>query len=584
MKRLILTTILFFITALMSSCEKMFGDFLDKQPSNELTEEQVFSSWKSTEYYYYDIYNFLRNGLARVNRSWMDSATDLAVTSYSTGGTRTSFNIGNYYASSGAPELTGTWEGYFRGIRKCNTLLARIDSVPLDADETQAGRQQNVARIKAEARFFRAYFYWELCLRYGALPIIEEPLAPDDDLALTGLARPASVKTNFEYIIKELKECYADLESDFSINPNNLGRITQGINLALQCRIYLYLASPHYSALGLATWQDAADRAQLFIDYFGEGRKYALYRPTGTPGDYSSAITRRAYDGNTEVIFWRNDAQGDWWPAESPLGFGGSGGLSPSQNLVDMYDMANGNSPFSSYDATGAPLYPATLVPAINTASGYNEQAPYVNRDPRFYRTVLYNGANWWNRGIETFQGGADNPNGNPNATPTGYYNRKYLDDSQTHFLTGGTMYRNWIFIRYAEILLNYAEAMNEVNGPGAAVYSVLQQLRSRAGMTAPLSARADLKTREAMRNFIHKERSVELAFEDHRSWDLKRWALAKEALARPIYGMTISKTATGFSYSRKIAQTRVFEDKMYLYPIPEAEVWKTGMPNNPGW
>ncbi len=584
MKRLILTSILFFITALMSSCEKMFGDFLDKQPSNELTEEQVFSNWKSTEYYYYDIYNFLRNGLARVNSSWMDSATDLAVTSYSTGGTRNSFNIGNYYASAGAPELTATWELYFRGIRKCNTLLARIDSVPLAADETPASRQQNATRMKAEARFFRAYFYWELCLRYGALPIIETPLPPDDDNALVGLARPASVKSNFEYVIRELKECYADLESDFSINPNNLGRITQGINLALQCRVYLYMASAHYSALGLATWQDAADRARLFIDYFGEGKKYALYRPTGTSADYSSAITRRAYDGNTEVIFWRNDAQGDWWPAESPLGYGGSGGLCPSQNLVDMYDMANGSSPFASYDATGAPVYSAGLTPALNAASGYTDQTPYTNRDPRFYRTVLFHGAMWWNRAIDTFQGGADNPNGNPNATPTGYYNRKYLDDSQTNYLTGGTMYRNWIFIRYAEVLLDYAEAMNEVSGPGAAVFSALQQLRERVGMTAPLSARTDLRTREAMRNFIRKERNVELAFEDHRRWDLLRWGLAKEALARPIYGMTITKTATGLSFSRKIAQERVFDDRMYLYPIPEAEVWKTGMPNNPGW
>lgn len=583
MKRIILTCIAFIVAATFSSCEKMFGDFLDKQPSNELTEEQVFSSWKNTEYYYYDIYNFLRNGLARINGSWMDSATDLAVTSYSTGGARTSFNIGNYYASSGAPELTSTWESYFRAIRKCNTLLAKIDSVPMDADETQASRQANVRRMKAEARFFRAYFYWELCLRYGALPIIEQPLDPTSD-DYKNLQRPASVKTNFEFVISELKASYADLENDLDINPNNLGRITKGVNLGLQSRVFLYLASPRYASLGLSSWQEAADAAKLFINYFGEGTRYAIYRPDNSATDYSAAITKRVYDGNREVIFWRNDVQGNWWASESPISFGGSGGLCPSQNLVDMYDMANGESPFASYDATGAPVYSGTATPALNPNAGYSDQNPYANRDPRFYRTVLYNGAFWWNKAIETFQGGADNPTGNPNATPTGYYNRKYLDDTQTHYLTGGTMFRNWIFMRYAEILLNYAEAMNEVNGPGSEVYDALQQIRNRVGMTALLSNRADLKTKNAMRNFIHKERAIELAFEDHRTWDLKRWNLAVEGLARPIYGMTITRNGSTFSYARKVAQTRVFMDKMYLYPIPENEVWKTGMSNNPGW
>ena len=107
-------------SATLTSCEDMFGGFLDKQPSNELTGEEVFSDWNLMLQFHYDTYNFLRHGACRINNSWLDAATDLAETSYATGGVRTTFNIGNYYGNGGASELSGTWEHYYRGIRKCN--------------------------------------------------------------------------------------------------------------------------------------------------------------------------------------------------------------------------------------------------------------------------------------------------------------------------------------------------------------------------------------------------------------------------------------------------------------------------------
>jgi hypothetical protein len=135
--------------------------------------------------------------------------------------------------------------------------------------------------------------------------------------------------------------------------------------------------------------------------------------------------------------------------------------------------------------------------------------------------------------------------------------------------------------MRYAEVLLNYAEAVNEVQGPCAEVYECLDQIRHRGGITGNVADRTDLNTKEAMRNFIRKERTIELAFEEHRMWDVRRWNVAVEALARPVYGVEV---AANGSLTRKVAQQRVFEDKMYLYPIPEAEVWKTAIENNPGW
>ncbi len=121
-------------TMTLTSCEDMFGDFLDKEPSNELTEEQVFNDWNTTKQFHFDTYNFLRHGVSRINNSWLDAATDLAETSFSSGGVRTSFNIGNYYGSGGGSELTASWEHYYRGIRKCNMLLTRIDDVPKAPD------------------------------------------------------------------------------------------------------------------------------------------------------------------------------------------------------------------------------------------------------------------------------------------------------------------------------------------------------------------------------------------------------------------------------------------------------------------
>ena len=144
-----------------------------------------------------------------------------------------------------------------------------------------------------------------------------------------------------------------------------------------------------------------------------------------------------------------------------------------------------------------------------------------------------------------------------------------------------GSAYRLWTIIRYAEILLNYAEALNEAQGPCQEVYDMLDQVRYRAGISGSVADRADLKSQESLRNFIHKERTVEFAFEEHRWWDVRRWNVAVEALSRPIYGITVNEDG---SIERKVAQERVFEDRMYLYPIPEAEYWKTNIENNPGW
>lgn len=569
----------------MTSC----SDFLDKQASNELTEEKTLADWRMFEYFHTDTYNFLRHGANRLSDSWLDAATDLAETSFATGGARTSFNIGNYYAGGGWSELSDTWESRYRAIRKCNRVLTQMHLVPKNITLTDEEDAQQRATMRAEARTFRAYFYWELFLRYGPLPIVEDVLDPEQDMITPYKTRPSYAEYT-EFILKELRESRADLLTyEDAWNSNRIGRLSQPMSLALESRILLYLASPRYAALGCnVSWQEAADCAKAFIDTYGG--KFGLYAEDTKSGaeNYANAVLHSQYTGNNnEVIFFRNDTQIGWGNIrlDTPVGEGGRGGNCPSQNLVDMYDMADGTSPFAQYDATGAPVYNAQGVPAINPESGYSEQRMWQDRDPRFEASVLFHGTEWGSMNstgfIDVRRGMADNPIGNADATPTGYYMRKYIPASILASNHSGSAYRLWSIIRYAEILMNYAEALNEVGGPSDEVCALLDKVRHRAGITGNTADRADLKSKEAMRNFIHKERTVEFAFEEHRWWDVRRWNVAKEALSRDIYGIEVAQNGT---ISRKVAQKRVFEDKMYLYPIPEAEYWKTEIANNPGW
>lgn len=572
--------------AMFASC----SDYLDKQPSNELTQEKVLADWNLFEEFHYDTYNFLLHGALRINNSWLDAATDLAETSFATGGTRTSFNIGNYYGSGGEAELTSTWESRYRGIRKCNMVLANIDKVPKNPRNSDEEHAQYVKIYTAEARLFRAWFYWEMFLRFGPVPIVTDVLDPDGDLVSGYTARPTVKEYVVDFILKELAECEADLlDHDTAWASSRAGRLSQPVARALASRIKLYMASPRYAAESGISWQDAADAAKSFMNDYGQYfGLFALDNISATE-NYGNAVLYTTYnDNNNETIFFRNDPVINWSNilADTPVGEGGNGGNCPSQNLVDMYDMIDGSSPFVQYDATGAPVYGSgAQAPAINSASGYNDADMWTNRDPRLAATVLYQGTPWGtmrdNSTIDVRPGMADNPTGNANATPTGYYMRKYIPATILSSNHGGTARRLWTIMRYAEILLNYAEAMNEVNGPCQEVYDMLDAVRHRGGITGNVADRADLTDKDAMRNFIHKERTVEFAFEEHRSWDVRRWNVAVEALARPIYGINVAMDGT---ISRKIAQERVFDQKMYLYPIPESEVWKTGIENNPGW
>ena len=573
----------------LTSCEDAFGNFLDKQPSNELTKAEVLGSFTLLEQNHNDTYNFLLHGASRINNSWLDAATDLAESSIGTSGTRTSFNIGNYYGGGGAAELTSVWESRYRGIRKCNITINTLEAENADklrpADLSVELFQTRKANFIAEARFLRAYFYWELFLRYGPVPMVTTELDPNGDL-MTGYTERPDLKTFMDFLFKEVKECEAGLKTYAETSDETYaGEVNQPTARALYVRMMLYMASPRFSAQSGITWQQAADAAKDFLADYGDNYRLET-RTNGGVAAYNNAWLLNSYaDKNPEVIFFRNDVAIGWSgiSTDTPVGEGGQGGLCPSQNLVDMYDMEDGSAPFTQYDATGAPVY-VNGKPTVNAESGYTDQNMWKNRDPRFAASVLYQGSEWNGRSINVIYGQSDNPIGNQNVTPTGYYVRKYIPETILSSNHSGTAKRLWRIFTYSEILLSYAEALNEADYAGnkALVCNLLDQIRHRGGIIGNVANRADLNSQTAMRNFIHKERTIELAFEEHRWWDVRRWNVAGEALGRDIYGIDVAADGT---ITRKVAQQRKWQDKFYLYPIPEAEVWKIGQDfQNEGW
>jgi hypothetical protein len=239
--------------------------------------------------------------------------------------------------------------------------------------------------------------------------------------------------------------------------------------------------------------------------------------------------------------------------------FGGWGGTSPTQNLVDAYEMKDGKS--------------------IEQSALYNANDPYKDRDPRFYATVLYNGSIFGEGAsrdtIETFEGGDNSASASGDASNTGYYIRKFLDPSYAKMtqLYPSTSDQDWIFLRYAEVLLNYAEAQNEAVGPDESVYIAINQVRARPSVNQP-PLPAGLSQTD-MRERIRNERRVELSFEDQRFFDIRRWGIAKQVLNGPIYGMKITQAGNGFNYERIVFEERVFTDKMMVLPIPQSEIDK---------
>jgi hypothetical protein len=580
-----LQTLIFGIFILLAiSCKKQ--SFLDPQLQG-IGEEDVFTDSTRTM-------GFLTNIYADVNFSFANrrfgSAGLSVATDEAEGPVNSSSNVYKQFISGAinpSNVSAGPYSVCYENIRAVNKLLINLPKSTFNAPQKQ--------RVKGEALFLRAWYYAMLLKHYGGVPIVGDVIygRNDDIPAIRG-----SYETTVNYVVAQCDSAAKYLSREYE--ARDYGRATTGACMALKSRVLLYAASPlfngsspftgspakkmvSYDAFDANRWKLAADAAKAVMNL-----GYVLYdEPTVAPETRTGLGFMRVFYAskgvNNEFIF-RGSVSGDfaelWLDQDfSPPTRGGQtnmNGSYPYQELADDFDMIDGK---SITDPTAA--FP------------YDPNNPYANRDPRFHYTILHNltlkaDFNSSNQLLPVYTHVGAQYDGIYVGTPTGYYANKMLRDSAANRIGLGTD-RFYPLMRYAEVILNYAEATNEFSGPAADVYAVLTSIRKRAGITAGSDNLYGLKpnmTKEEMRKAIQHERRVEFAFEEQRFWDVRRWMIAPEVENRTLNGMEITKTSSGtYTYKKVPVRTHKFINAEYFWPFPLNEVSKPGgLTQNPGY
>ena len=491
------------------------------------------------------------------------------------------FYNGAWSSLNAKESLPSGWTKMYQGIATANAYLgefqdATFDELALNTDyQAQMHRYRN---YQYEARFMRAYYYFNLVKTYGGVPLVDHVMTAEE---INQLSR-TDADGIFSFIISEcdaikdlIVENYSDL-GQYALTSEETGRADRLAVLALKARAALYWASPLFNSTNNAErWHQAALYTKELIDA-------CEARGKGLCSSYADLWSARAYNTASiakEVIFGRrynSTSSGDHVVEgyNYPVGIeGGTGGNCPTQNLVDAYDMVNG-------------------LPIDDPASGYDATNPYANRDARLTATIARNGDVWpsyQTAALQTYQGGV---NGEPqtNATPTGYYLKKLCNGSIS-LASNGTVKNAthmWLTFRMGEFYLNYAEAVFKYLGNADATSAefpmsareAVNKTRQRAGV-GTFDTGMDNTT---FWTRYQKERMVELAFEGHRFWDVRRWKEADKFLTS-ITEMKLTKNDDGtISYTRNTV-ARQWNDKMYLFPIPQTERMKNpNLEQNPGW
>ena len=490
------------------------NDFLDRQPLDEYSESSLWTSDKDAEAALNGCYNRWEDG------GWIfyiDCASDNAYNPYPWEGYSM---MGN--ASQLTPNNTGVNKWNFRTIQRSNWFLANVDKTPMDEDLK--------TRMKGEARFLRAYRYYLMSQLYGDVPLVLTNIAPEEASAVTRNPKAEVVK----FVEDELAAIAPDLPESYT--GSDEGRVTRGAAWSLKARIELF--NGQYEDC-IASCQKVMGKYSLFNSY--------------------SELFRMQNEHNSEIIldveYIANDvplgnlgvlvveSSGGWWS------------VNPTQSLVDTYEMSNGKT-------------------IDDPTSGYNPDDPYKNRDPRLNATIIYPGA--------FYEGNYFNPL-NPSSIDyyavysyTGYAPKKYvpnLADFPDMWNTG----LNIPVIRYAEILLTYAEAKIELNQIDNSVYDAIDEVRLRAGM--PAVDKTVYNSQPTLRELVRRERRVELALEGLRWFDIQRWQIADEVMNGPVYGPRLgtvdpSTGALTLTSERILSEQRTFDvTKNYLWPIPQREI-----------
>ena len=594
--------IIIFIGMLLISCNQ---DFLDQVPDDRLTFDETFSKRTTLEQYLANIYSAIPNEFAQRYTSqnsgpWRGASDDAE---YVWG-----FHLGNDLDLGSWDPTTGyvstLWSNFYRAIRKSSTFLNNVDKcTDLSEDLT--------IQYKAEVRILRAYFYYNLLRTYGPVILMgEDPIDADADLSSLGLERD-KIEDVVKYIVDELDKGAESLKG-VSFRDGNAGRMSRPFALAIKEKVLLFAASPLFNGNAMLAdlknsenenlvpqsynvnlWKDASDAAKSFIEEYVPSTfsLYKEYNDDGSLNPYLSTRNVMIEEWNEEMIYARPRGDNYYFYDVTPYHSGeadevrGAGGLSVTQGMVDAYFTENGRSiddPLSNYQETGFSDYMSPC--DIKQRSTFNQ---WVNREPRFYVGVTYNGSLWLCRTYgdiitKTWYGGNSGRKvGTNDYPPTGYVVRKnMITESKSNTS------RSVPVMRLAEIYLDYVEALNEYDPGNADILIYLNKIRERAGIPGYGEDGLEVPANQAdMRIAIRKERHVELAFESIRYFDVRRWLIAEEALGGPKYGMDINATDESNFYNRIVFETRVFEKRHYLWPIPQDEIDSNpGLIQNSGW
>lgn len=484
----------------------------------------------------------------------------------------------DFYNGSWSPANAkeSTWTNSYAAIQMCNHYLDGFQGLTfpeLELNQDYDAKMNSYNNYAHEARFLRAYFYFNLVRQYGGVPLVTHVPTTQEVNKLTR----ASSEDIFKFIELECDDITNKIIADYTalgslaLSTPETARANRLTVLALKARAALYAASPLFNTTdSKELWKKAALANKAVLDSAVVYKKYLvkyseLWGETNWTKD-EMIFMRRMYPDATNTLEGYN----------FPIGVeGGKSGNCPTQTLVDAYEMK----------ATGK-LW-------NETGSGYDPTKPYVGRDPRFELTIAKNGDTKWptynTLALQTYYGGA---NGEPitGATPTGYYLKKYCDASVN--LTAGktnTKRHTWITYRLGEFYLNYAEAVFKYLGSADATSpefplsarEAVNMIRNRADVKMPLLS-AGLSSEDFWKKY-ENERMVELAFEGHRFWDIRRWKEGDKL--KSIVQMKITKNDDGtFTYTRNTV-SRQWDDKMYLFPIPQSERMKNpNLTQNPGW
>ena len=511
----------------MTACNK----YLDEQPQNSVSREDYWTTEA-------DAINAVNNCYRRLgdvdNRIFLSCATD---DSYSWSDWPSDVRlVGNGSASIGTGVFANFWSNFYKMIASCNDVLDNIDRDKALSDTLNK-------RLKGEARFIRAYAYQQLIGLYGDVPL-RTTTPPVSDFAAKRTPR-AEVA---QFLVTELDAIAPNLPVTY--DANNVGRATRGAALALKARVLLYEGK----------YAEAAAAAKEVMDlnaYVIDNNYVSLFN--GTNKNSQEIIFSARYVKNTLP-----NAMATWVGGPS---IGGWSQVVPLQSLVDAYECTDGQT--------------------IEESTLYDPAHPYDNRDPRLKLTVVVPGVVVNGITIDvTNTKGLDALSKN-NASLTGFYYKKYVPaDIQGNW--DGNSYNDVVLLRYAEVLLTYAEAKIEANQIDASVYDAINQVRQRPGVMMPVLTAAGFPGQAALREAVRRERHVEFPMEDNRLFDIRRWKIAETVMSGPVYGIlnNYDNTRQDFGKHVLVEQRSFSAGRDYLWPVPQSEAALNPnvLPNNGGW